>query len=248
MQRPKAFLSGASSSIGASIALSLADAGYDLALSSRSVERLADLSKQVEERGARVVCVAMDLTDLDSIRPAFQAAVSGLGGMDVLINNAGLIRRAPALDVSYEEWDELMRANLTGSFFLSQEMGRHLVAEGKPGQIVNVASTHGLIALSERSVYGIAKAGLIHMTRALALEWADHGIRVNAVAPATIDTPSRTSVISDPKIREQMLARIPMRRFGTPDEVAAAVMYLVSDGAGFVTGHTIVLDGGLSIW
>jgi 2-deoxy-D-gluconate 3-dehydrogenase len=129
---------------------------------------------------------------------------------------------------------------------MSQQMGRHLVARGAPGCIVNIASTHGLVGLAGRSVYGIAKAGMIHMTRMLAIEWAEHRIRVNAVAPGRVDTPSRAASLAEPGYLEAALARVPLGRFTTAGEVAAAVCYLADPAAEYVTGQTLVLDGGLT--
>ncbi|RPI39442.1 MAG: SDR family oxidoreductase, partial [Betaproteobacteria bacterium] len=156
------------------------------------------------------------------------------------------LRRA-ALDVSREEWRQVLDVMLTGTFFMSQQMGRHLVARKRPGSIVSLASTHGLVGLPERSTYGIAKGGIVQMTRMLAIEWAPYGIRVNAIAPGTIETPSRRAHFdANPGVRERMLARVPNGRFGLPEEVAAAVVYLSSPGAAYVTGQTLVLDGGLT--
>jgi len=139
----------------------------------------------------------------------------------------------------------VIATNATGTFFLSQQFGRHLLAHGRPGCIVNVASTHGIVGAAERSTYGISKAAIIHMTRMLAIEWAAHGIRVNAVAPGRLDTASPSRADTDPKYMQAMLARIPMHRLATAEEVAAAICYLASREAASVTGHTIVLDGGL---
>jgi 2-deoxy-D-gluconate 3-dehydrogenase len=129
---------------------------------------------------------------------------------------------------------------------MSQQMGRHLVKSGQPGCIVSVASTHGLVGLAQRSPYGVAKAAVTHMTRMLAIEWAEHGIRVNAVAPGRVDTPSRAGSLAEPGYRDAALARIPLRRFASAEEVADAVCCLVSPAAAYVTGQTLVLDGGLT--
>jgi NAD(P)-dependent dehydrogenase (short-subunit alcohol dehydrogenase family) len=145
------------------------------------------------------------------------------------------------------EWDELMSVNLKGVFFMSQLMGRHLVEKKRAGCIVSLASAHGLLGYAGRSAYGIAKAGIIQMTRQLAIEWADHGIRVNAVAPGTVDTPSRAEFFkANPAAKKAMTDRIPFGRFAQPGEVAAAVRYLASPEAAYITGQTLVLDGGLT--
>ena len=144
------------------------------------------------------------------------------------------------------EWDDVIDTNLKGAFFLSQLFGRDCIAKGRPGAIVSIASTHGMTGIAGRSVYGISKAGLIQMTRMLAIEWAPHNIRVNAIAPTTVMTESRQQLLSDPKARANALSRIPSGRFATPEEVAAAVVYLASPATGSVTGHTLAVDGGLT--
>ena len=139
--------------------------------------------------------------------------------------------------------------NLTGSFFMSQQMGRHLIGGRRPGCIINIASTHGIVAVANRTAYGIAKAGMIHMTRMLAIEWAEQGIRVNAVAPGSVPTPARAALQSpanNPGRAAERLARIPLRRTGTIEEIASAVSYLASPGAAYITGQTLILDGGVT--
>ena len=175
--------------------------------------------------------------------------IGAFGQADVLVNNAAVTLRRTALETTREEWDELMSVNLKGVFFMSQLMGRQLVAQQRPGSIISLASAHGLIGYAGRSAYGIAKAGIVQMTRMLAVEWAEHGIRVNAVAPGTVDTPSRADYFAaHPDAKKTMTDRIPFRRFGTPGEVAAAVRYLASPQAAYMTGQTLVLDGGLTAY
>jgi NAD(P)-dependent dehydrogenase (short-subunit alcohol dehydrogenase family) len=166
--------------------------------------------------------------------------------LDVLVNNAGITQRRSAIDVTRDEWQHVIDVNLTGTFFMCQQMARHLLARKRSGCIVNIASTHGVVALAQRATYGISKAGVIHMSRMLAFEWAKHGIRVNAIAPGTIETPSRAAYFAEnPQVREAMLARVPAGYFGTPEDVAGAVAYLA--GA-FITGQTLLLDGGLTTY
>jgi len=241
-----AFVTGASQGIGAAVALALARDGFDVAVSSTRPEKLAAVVSEIEAAGARAVQVPLDVRSQESIDKAMAQVVSACGRLDVLINNAGVPLKKPALDVTPADWQEVIDVNLKGTFFMSQQMGRHLVKAGKPGCIVSIASTHGLVALASRSAYGIAKAAVMQMTRMLAIEWAEHGIRVNAVAPGRVDTPSRAWSLGEPGYRESALARIPLRRFGTVDEVAAAVSYLVSPAASYITGQTLVLDGGLT--
>jgi NAD(P)-dependent dehydrogenase (short-subunit alcohol dehydrogenase family) len=239
-----ALVTGTSTGIGQVIALALARAGYDLALTELDAATLAETLRHPDLEGRKVVPLGLDLRQQDSIAAAFEAAVQKLGAIDLLVNNAGRALIKPAADVTRSEWDDVIGTNLRGTFFLTQRFGRHCIETRRAGAVVTIASTHGMTGIAGRAVYGIAKAGLIQMTRMLAIEWAEHGIRANAIAPATVLTPSRAEMLSDPAARQKMLARIPSGRFVTPEEVAAAVVYLAS--AASVTGHTLALDGGLT--
>jgi NAD(P)-dependent dehydrogenase (short-subunit alcohol dehydrogenase family) len=156
--------------------------------------------------------------------------------------------RKPAVDVTVDDWDEVININLRGSYLTAAEFARRLIAGKRTGSIANIGSTHGLAGFPNLSVYGISKAGLHHMTRMLAIEWADHGIQVNAIAPGATETPSRAEVFRDPATRNRLLDKIPTHQFTTTDEVAAAALYLVSPHAKVVTGHILVLDGGLTVY
>jgi NAD(P)-dependent dehydrogenase (short-subunit alcohol dehydrogenase family) len=242
-----ALVTGASQGLGAEIAVALARDGCDVAVSSRRVERLSDTLGRIEAAGARGVPIELDVRRQASMERAMAEADAAFGGVDVLVNNAAVTLRRTALEMKREEWDELMSVNLQGVFFMSQLMGRHLVAGRRPGCVISLASAHGLVGFAGRSAYGIAKAGIIQMTRALAIEWAEHGIRVNAVAPGTVDTASRAEYFAaNPDVKKAMTDRVPVRRFATSDEVAAAVRYLASPQASYITGQTLVLDGGLT--
>lgn len=248
--RPAAFVTGASYGIGAATALALARDGFDVAIAATRIENLSDVVTQLEATHARVAPVALDLRSQSSIEQAMAGAIDALGRVDVLVNNAGITLRRLALEVTPAEWDAVIRTNMTGAFFMSQQMGRHLIGRGQPGCIINMASTHGIIGLAERSVYGISKAAMIHMTRMLAIEWADHGVRVNAIAPGRVasGSPLRAATATDPKYLESVHSRIPLRRSATSEEVAAAVCYLASPQAAYITGHTLLLDGGLTAY
>jgi NAD(P)-dependent dehydrogenase (short-subunit alcohol dehydrogenase family) len=247
--RRKAFVTGAAHGLGAAISLGLARDGFDVAVSSRQPEKLAGIMAQLEAAGARGVPVALDVTSQASIEHAMSHVINAFGYVDVLINNAAEPLLKLAVDVTRAEWDTVMGVNLTGAFFMSQQMGRHLIASGRPGCIISVASTHGIVGIAQRSTYGISKAALIQMTRMLAIEWAGHGIRVNAIAPGTVETPSRAAAFAaDPARREMMMNRIPLRRFGTAEEVAGLACYLASPQAAYITGQTVLLDGGLTAY
>lgn len=172
--RSVAFVTGASYGIGAATAVALARDGFDVAVSKLRAENLADTVKALTAAGARAVPVALDLRSLPSIEHATAQVVAAFGRLDVLVNNAGVPLTRPALEVTEAEWDDVLGVNLRGTFFLSQEMGRHLMGAGRTGCIISVASTHGVIGVADRSTYGISKAGIIQMTRMLAIEWAHH--------------------------------------------------------------------------
>jgi len=244
----RAFVTGTSTGIGRVIAVTLARAGYDLAVSELDTDQLGELLGHPDLKARKVVPVRLDLREEATLRTAFDRALDGLGEIDLLVNNAGRSLVKPATEVTWSEWDDLIGTNLKGTFFLSTRFGRYCLDRRRPGSIVSLASTHGIIGIAGRSVYGISKAGVAHMTRMLAIEWAEHGIRVNAVAPTTVLTPSRQRMLSDPKARQAMLERIPTRRFATPEEVAGAVLYLDSPAAASVTGHTLLVDGGLTAY
>ena len=248
--RPVAFVTGGSYGIGAATALALARDGYDVAVAATRIENLSNVLTQLEATGVRVAPVALDLRSQPSIEQAMAAVINALGRVDVLVNNAGTTLRRLALEITPAEWDGVVRTNLTGAFFMSTQMGRHLISCKRQGCIINMASTHGMIGLAERSAYGISKAAMIHMTRMLAIEWAEHGIRVNAVAPGRVESgsPLRAAGSADPKYLEKAHSRIPLRRSASSDEVAAAVRYLASPEAAYITGHTLLLDGGLTAY
>jgi NAD(P)-dependent dehydrogenase (short-subunit alcohol dehydrogenase family) len=247
--RRAALVTGASQGIGAAIALALARDGFDVAMSATRVENLADTLAALAPTGARVTPVAINLRSPSSVEQAMAEVMRAFPHLEVLVNNAGVTLRADALEVTPPEWETVIDTNLKGTFFLSQQMGRHLIGSGRAGCVINIASTHGVVGLAQRSTYGISKAAIIQMTRMLAIEWADHGIRVNAIAPGTVETPSRAAFFAaDPVAREALLKRIPLHRFGTTEEVAAAVCYLASPQAAYITGQTLLLDGGLTAY
>jgi NAD(P)-dependent dehydrogenase (short-subunit alcohol dehydrogenase family) len=248
MSKPVAFVTGASYGVGAATALALASRGYDLAISATREENLEGTCAQLAASGARIVPVALDLRSQVSIEAAMATVLAAFERLDLLVNNAGTTLRRFAVDVTREEWDAVMMPNVTGTFFLTQQAGRHFIAAERGGAIVNIASVHALVGVAERSAYGISKAAIVQMTRMLAIEWATHNIRVNAVAPGRLDTPSpvRAAETGDPAYMAAMAARTPLQRLATTEEVAEAVAYLASPAAAAITGQVLVLDGGLT--
>ncbi len=245
--RPRAMVTGAARGLGAAIALGLARDGFDLAVTATKADRLTETLEALAPTGSRVIPLTLDVRSVPSVEQAVAKAIEALGGLDVLVNNAGITARTPALDVTLEEWNEILRVNVTGALLMSQQMARHLVAAKREGSIINIASTHGLIGFAQRLSYGTSKGALIQMTRMLAIEWAPHGIRVNAIAPGTVETASRNEFFAANRAtREAMIRRVPVGRFATPDEVASMVSYLASPAAAYVTGQTLIVDGGLT--
>ena len=243
-----ALVTGASYGIGAAAAMALARNGFRLLLTATREANLQATMASIEAAGTPVAGIELDLRSQQSIEAAAVAAIAQFGRIDVLVNNAAANLRRKAVDVTRREWDELFNVNLTGTFFLTQQIGRHLIARGEGGSIVTVASSHALLGAPERSAYGISKAALLQMTRMLAIEWAEHGITVNAVAPGRLETasPSRVGTGTDKDYMDAMLRNIPLHRFSTAEEVAAAIAFLVSPGARSVNGHVLVIDGGLT--
>ena len=240
-----AFVTGASYGVGAATALALAREGYAVALSATREDNLRGVLAKLHATGARAIPVVLDLRAPENIEQAFATVVAKLGPLDVLVNNAGANLRKRAVDVTPAEWDDVIATNVTGTFFMTQQFGRHLIAGGRPGAIVNIASTHGIVGAAERYTYVISKAAIIHMTKMLAIEWAEHGIRINAIAPGRLDTDSPSRRDTDPAYMQAMLGRIPLHRLATAEEVAEAACYLAGPQAASITGHTLVLDGGL---
>lgn len=244
----RAFVTGASTGIGAAIAATLAREGFEVVLAGRNASGLQDVKEKIQAEGGRTHSVNMDLSNPKSIGDAVETAWQEMGPCNTLINCGGCTLRKPAIEVTAEEWDEVVNTNLRGSYLTACEFARRLISEKRTGSIINVGSTHGIVGFNNLSVYGISKAGLHHMTRMLAIEWAEHGIQVNAVAPGATETSSRAKIFSNPETRKLMLDRIPKRQFTTTDDVAAAVVYLLSAPAQIITGHILVLDGGLTVY
>lgn len=250
MSEPRAALvTGASYGIGAATAIGLAEDGFDVAITDLTTASLAATQAAIEAIGQRCLTLTLDLRDQASIEDAVADAAGGLEGLSVLINNAGVPSPGkPALEITRETWDAVIAVNLTGQFFMAREMGRYLIGASRPGAIISLASTHGAVGFPGTSPYGIAKAGVSHMSRILAIEWAPHNIRVNAVAPGTTPTESRAPSLADPKRRETMINRVPLKRLAEVDEVAGAIRYLASPQAAYITGQTLMVDGGLTAY
>ncbi len=238
-----ALVSGASRGIGRGLVRSLAAAGATVVAGARSTGDVADLAEEAAAAGRLVVPAEIDVTRTDLLRPTVERLEADLGRIDVLVNNAGIGANHDALDVTEADWDSMMDVNLKGLFFLTQAVGRGMVDRGY-GRIVNISSQAGLVGIRRHAVYSATKGGVNLLTKVLALEWAPHGVTVNAVAPTFIRTPGTAERLDDPDVLADVLARIPVGRVGTTDDVAAAVIYLASAAAGLVTGTVLPVDGG----
>lgn len=238
----KALVTGAAGGLGRAIADGLFQQGALVYGTSRDQATAEILAARYGSEP-----VVLDQTDLGGIEAAVERIYKLSGGIDLLCNNAGINFPQKATDVDVETWNKILNVNLSGVFFLSQSMGKHWIRDGIKGSIVNVSSQAGSVAIEGRASYGASKAGLSHLTKVLALEWAPYGIRVNAVAPTFIRTELTKSTLSEPGWAEELLSRIPLGRFGTPEDVAGAVVYLFSEEASLVTGHVLTVDGGYTI-
>jgi NAD(P)-dependent dehydrogenase (short-subunit alcohol dehydrogenase family) len=238
----KALVTGAGRGLGKAIADDLAESGATVYGTSRD----AATAQLISERYGTPP-LAVDLSSAGNISGFAESLQQASGGIDLLVNNAGVNVPKPALELTEDDWDTVLDTNLKGTFFLTTALARHWVAAGTPGAIVNIASQAGIVAIEERAAYGTSKAGMIHLTKILALEWAAAGIRVNAVAPTFVRTELTASTLSRPDWAAELLSRIPIGRFGEPEDVAGAVAFLLSDAASLITGHTLAVDGGYTI-
>ena len=239
-----AVVTGAGSGIGKAIAVAVAEAGADC-VPTELPERMADLEPvcaQIEETGRKASPLPLRLPDQQSIDSLVVGAMEEFGRIDILVNNAGVNIPRDALELTEEDWDGVLDVNLKGLFFLSQRVAKEMLEGG--GKIVNIASQNGVVGYYKRAAYCSSKAGVVNITRVLALEWARHGINVNAVGPTFILTPLTQSTFDDPVLREDLLKRIPLGRVGQPEDVVGAVVFLASPAADLVTGHTLLVDGG----
>jgi NAD(P)-dependent dehydrogenase (short-subunit alcohol dehydrogenase family) len=236
----RAAVTGAGGGIGAACAVALAEAGASLVLLGRSLDRLGPVAATVEAAGGRAECRALDVTDARAVAAAFDA----LGTVDVVVNAAGANLPEPFVDVTEEHFDTLVALNLKGVFLVTQAATRAMLAGAVPGSVVTVSSQMGHVGDANRSVYCATKHAVEGLTKALAVELAPHGIRVNSVAPTFVETPMTAPFLADRAFRESVESRIPLGRLGTPEDVAGAVVFLASPAAGLVTGTSLLVDGG----
>ena len=238
-----ALVTGASSGLGEHFARTLAGAGANVVLAARRLDRLQTLSRQIESKGGVALAVAMDVTDVDSVRAGFDAASRTLVPVTIVVNNAGVAISGPALELRHTDWDAVVDTNLKGAWLVTQEAARRLVAVSLGGSIINIASVLAFRVAGHTAPYAVSKAGLVQLTRVLALEWARHNIRVNAIAPGYIETDLNREFLAS-AAGQALIKRIPQRRPGTPEDLDGALLLLASQASRYMTGATLVVDGG----
>ena len=242
MSNRVAFVTGASRGIGRATALALSQAGHDIVVASFEVEKNEEVAAEIRAAGGNAMTSNLNLTSLDSVRASFAEAYSHFGHIDVLVNNAGITKDGLAMRMKPEDWSLVLQINLTGAFYAAQQVLPAMVRQ-RSGRIINIASVVGQAGNAGQANYVSSKAGIIGLTKALAQEVASRSITVNAVAPGFIET-DMTAVLPH-EVREKMLAAIPLKRMGKPEDVARAVRFLASDDAAYITGHVISVNGGM---
>lgn len=238
-----ALVTGGSKGIGKHLAGLLARNGAAVAVASRHLEEAQEAAKEINEAGGEAMGAFVDISRVETISPMVQGVIRWKGRLDILVNNAGTNVRKPALEFSEQEWDRILDTNLKGTFFCSQAAAKEMISRGG-GKILNISSAAGGMPVPWLAPYSISKAGLNHLTRILAVEWAPYNIRVNGIAPTYIETPLTREWLSDPKRYEMLKRRSPMGRLATLSDLDGAVLLLVSEASSFITGQTLFVDGG----
>ncbi|MAG36122.1 MAG: 2-deoxy-D-gluconate 3-dehydrogenase [Dehalococcoidia bacterium] len=239
-----ALVTGASRGIGKALALGFAAAGAGVVLASRTTSELEGVAASVEARGGRALAISTDVADSAAVHSLVDRAVQELGRLDIVANVAGMNIREPTADVSTEHFEQIVNVNLRGTLVACQAAGRAMMAVGQGGSIINIASLTTRQGMPHRAVYGATKGAVGQLTMALAVEWGEHAIRVNAIAPGWIETPLTAPLLKDSKFREWVISRTPLGRPGTPEDLVGMAVFLASDASAFVTGQVLYVDGG----
>jgi 3-oxoacyl-[acyl-carrier protein] reductase len=242
MSNRVAVVTGASRGIGKACAVALAQAGHRVALAARTTEKLEETAEQIREKGSDAFVTALDLASPESIKDGFSRIAKDFGIVGILVNNAGITKDGLAIRMKKDDWDLVLNTNLTGTFLATQQVLQGMMRE-RWGRIVNIVSVVGETGNAGQANYSASKAGLIGLTKSLAQEMASRGITVNAVAPGFIET-DMTNVLTQ-EVKDKILSQIPLKRMGTPGDIAAAVAFLTSEAAGYVTGHVLDVNGGM---
>jgi NAD(P)-dependent dehydrogenase (short-subunit alcohol dehydrogenase family) len=234
---------GGTSGIGLAIAKGMAEAGADVIPTSRRQDQVDAAAQEIESRGKRSLRVSSDVSDRGSLERVLEASIEAFGKVDILVNSAGRTKRAPTIEFTEEDWNNILDTNLTGTLRAAQVFGRHML-ERESGSIINIASLSTFVALYEVAAYSASKAAVASLTKSLAIEWGQRGVRVNAIAPGVFRTPLNEKLLDETERGREFLVRTPMKRFGNVDELAGAAIFLASDAASFVNGEVLAVDGG----
>jgi NAD(P)-dependent dehydrogenase (short-subunit alcohol dehydrogenase family) len=241
-----ALVTGGSRGIGKAIAIGLAEQGADIAILSRNSEQSQEVAQYIRELGRRSMTVCCDVSEIVPIETAIQSVEKELGGIDILVNSAGTHVKVDSITMTPEQWDNVLNTNLKGLFFVCQSVGKRMANQGG-GTIINIASINGIVPFPDILAYSVSKAGVISLGKSLAADWAKYGIRVNTIAPGAIPTDLNREALKTPGRKEAIIAKTPLNRMGTVDDIVGAVIYLASSVSSFTTGATIVIDGGLLV-
>lgn len=238
-----AIVTGGSKGIGFGMAQALANAGADIVIVSRNLAEGEAAAEVIQAMGRKAIAVSCDVTVPAAVDSMVEKAVAAFGKIDILLNNAGMNIRKPVVDLAEEDWDRVLDTNLKGIFLVAQRVGKEMIKQ-KSGKVINIASILGLIGLPMLGPYAASKGGIVQLTKVLALEWAQYNINVNAIAPAYIRTPMTETWLADKERLNPILAATPLGRLGSVEDLAGPVVFLASDMASYITGHTLVVDGG----
>lgn len=241
-----ALVTGASRGLGKHFALTLAQAGADVAITSRTLESLEDTVRDIEALGRRAIPIVLDVRDRDSIQSGIASAITPLGHLDILVNNAGCNVRKPALDITWDDWNTVLDTNLRGLFFVAQSVARHMVEAGK-GRIINIGSVTCVAGYAGLAPYGASRGGVKQLTMSLAADWGPSGVTVNCLAPGWFKTAQNAVLYDNAEWVSYLSDKIPLRRPGRIDDLTGPLLFLASDASAYVNGQTLLVDGGISV-